>query len=77
MDFILVYPPFGVESLGYLVKCREQGGAIVVYELCVVPLLHVIANEYDVRELYISKVFVDEGVTMKRMRPAPQGRGSI
>ena len=25
--------------------------------------------------LYISKVFVDEGVTMKRMRPAPQGRG--
>ena len=26
-------------------------------------------------ELYISKIFVDEGVTMKRMRPAPQGRG--
>ena len=26
-------------------------------------------------ELYISKVFVDGGVTMKRMRPAPQGRG--
>lgn len=26
-------------------------------------------------ELYISKIFVDEGVTMKRMRPAQQGRG--
>ena len=26
-------------------------------------------------ELYISKIFVDEGVTMKRMCPAPQGRG--
>ena len=26
-------------------------------------------------ELFVSKVFVDEGVTMKRMRPAPQGRG--
>ena len=26
-------------------------------------------------ELYISKIFVDEGVAMKRMRPAPQGRG--
>ena len=26
-------------------------------------------------ELYVSKVFVDEGVTLKRMRPAPQGRG--
>ena len=26
-------------------------------------------------ELYITQIFVDEGVTMKRMRPAPQGRG--
>lgn len=26
-------------------------------------------------ELYITKIFVDEGVTFKRMRPAPQGRG--
>ena len=26
-------------------------------------------------ELFISKVFVDEGDTMKRKRPAPQGRG--
>lgn len=26
-------------------------------------------------ELYISKIFVNEGVTLKRMRPAPQGRG--
>ena len=26
-------------------------------------------------ELVVSRVFVDEGVTMKRMRPAPQGRG--
>ena len=26
-------------------------------------------------ELYISKLFVDEGVTLKRLRPAPQGRG--
>ena len=26
-------------------------------------------------ELYITKAFVDGGVTMKRMRPAPQGRG--
>ena len=29
----------------------------------------------DDGELYISRVFVDEGVTWKRMRPAPQGRG--
>lgn len=26
-------------------------------------------------ELFISKIYVDEGVTLKRMRPAPQGRG--
>ena len=26
-------------------------------------------------ELYISRIYVDEGQTVKRMRPAPQGRG--
>ena len=26
-------------------------------------------------ELFKTKIFVDEGVTLKRMRPAPQGRG--
>ena len=26
-------------------------------------------------ELFVTRVYVDEGVTMKRMRPAPQGRG--
>lgn len=26
-------------------------------------------------ELFITKVYVDAGVTLKRMRPAPQGRG--
>jgi large subunit ribosomal protein L22 len=26
-------------------------------------------------ELYITKIFVDEGATLKRMRHAPQGRG--
>ena len=26
-------------------------------------------------ELYISRIYVDEGKTLKRMRPAPQGRG--
>lgn len=26
-------------------------------------------------ELYVSRVFVDAGATLKRLRPAPQGRG--
>ena len=29
----------------------------------------------DDDELFISRIFVDEGQTLKRMRPAPQGRG--
>ena len=29
----------------------------------------------DSGELYISKIYVDEGKTLKRLRPAPQGRG--
>lgn len=29
----------------------------------------------DSGELYISKIFVDESKTLKRLRPAPQGRG--
>lgn len=34
-------------------------------------------NERKVEEgeLYVTKIYVDEGVTLKRMRPAPQGRG--
>jgi len=30
----------------------------------------------DQATLYVSKVFVDGGATLKRLRPAPQGRGS-
>ena len=26
-------------------------------------------------ELFVTRIFVDEGATLKRMRPAPQGRG--
>ncbi len=29
----------------------------------------------DDGELFVTRVFVDEGATLKRMRPAPQGRG--
>lgn len=29
----------------------------------------------DNGELFVTRVYVDEGVTLKRMRPAPQGRG--
>ena len=29
----------------------------------------------DSGELFVSKIYVDEGKTLKRLRPAPQGRG--
>ena len=29
----------------------------------------------DNGELFVTRVYVDEGVTLKRMRPAPRGRG--
>lgn len=33
------------------------------------------ARKAEDGELFITSIFVDEGVTLKRMRPAPQGRG--
>lgn len=45
-------------------------------------LLSAIANweqknerKAETGELYISTIYVDEGATLKRLRPAPQGRG--
>ena len=45
-------------------------------------LLSAIANweqkndrKADSGELFVSKIYVDEGKTLKRLRPAPQGRG--
>ena len=64
-------------ALGVL-RFSKKHAAIDVEKL----LLSAIANweakndrKAEDGELFISKVFVDEGVTMKRMRPAPQGRG--
>ncbi len=64
-------------ALGVL-RFSKKHAAIDVEKL----LLSAIANweakndrKAEDGELFISKIFVDEGVTMKRMRPAPQGRG--
>ena len=73
-----------------LVRGMEVNRALATLKFCVKAasadveklLRSAIANweaknerQAEAGELYISKVFVDEGVTMKRMRPAPQGRG--
>ena len=64
-------------ALGTL-KFSKKAASEVVEKL----LLSAIANweqkndrKAEEGELYITKIFVDEGVTLKRMRPAPQGRG--
>ena len=61
-----------------VLRFSKKAAAVDVRKL----LLSAIANweakndrKAEEGELYISKIFVDEGVTMKRMRPAPQGRG--
>ena len=74
-----------------LVRCMEGNRALRTLKFCVKAasadvekvLRSAIANweqKHDNRkveegELYITKIFVDEGATLKRMRPAPQGRG--
>lgn len=64
-------------ALGVL-KFSSKEAAVRVEKL----LLSAISNweqknerKAEAGELYISKVFVDCGPTLKRMRPAPQGRG--
>ena len=65
-------------ALGVLRFSKKQAAADVDETVAVRPVANWETKndrKADEGELYISKVFVDEGVTMKRMRPAPQGRG--
>lgn len=65
-------------ALGILRFSSRKASATRLLKL----LLSAIANWEQVNgrkteegELYISRVFVDGGATLKRLRPAPQGRG--
>ncbi|MCI6153872.1 MAG: 50S ribosomal protein L22 [Bacteroidales bacterium] len=65
-------------ALGILRFSSRKASAIRLLKL----LQSAIANWEQVNgrkseegELYISRVFVDGGATLKRLRPAPQGRG--
>ena len=64
-------------ALGTL-RFSKKAASLVVEKV----LLSAIANweqknerKAEDGELYITRIFVDEGVTLKRMRPAPRGRG--
>ncbi|MCH5181073.1 MAG: 50S ribosomal protein L22 [Prevotellaceae bacterium] len=64
-------------ALGTLKFCKKAASADVEK-----LLLSAIANweqkndrKAEDGELFVTKIFVDGGATLKRMRPAPQGRG--
>lgn len=64
-------------ALGTL-QFSKKAASVDLYRL----LLSAIANweqkndrKADEGELYVTRVYVDGGATLKRMRPAPQGRG--
>ncbi|KAA9333769.1 50S ribosomal protein L22 [Adhaeribacter soli] len=65
-------------ALGIL-KFEANSGAEKIEKLLLSALSNWQAKNEDARieesNLYIKAIFVDEGRTLKRLRPAPQGRG--
>ncbi|WP_347754519.1 50S ribosomal protein L22 [Agrococcus sp. ProA11] len=67
------------EALAIL-KFAPQGASEPVYKLVASAVANArvkadAANEFlDEQDLYVSRVFVDEGTTLKRFRPRAQGR---
>lgn len=66
------------QALG-LLKFEANLGAEKIEKLLLSALSNWQAKNEDSRvedsNLYIKQIFVDEGKTLKRLRPAPQGRG--
>jgi large subunit ribosomal protein L22 len=68
-----------VNSALGLLKFEANQGAERIEKLLLSALSNWQAKNEDLRvedsNLYIKAIFVDEGKTLKRLRPAPQGRG--
>ena len=68
-----------VNSALGLLKFEANSGAEKIEKLLLSALSNWQAKNEDLRvedsNLYITQIFVDEGKTLKRLRPAPQGRG--
>ena len=68
-----------VNSALGLLKFEANQGAERIEKLLLSALSNWQAKNEDLRvedsNLYIKQIFVDEGKTLKRLRPAPQGRG--
>jgi large subunit ribosomal protein L22 len=67
-----------VNSALGLLKFEANSGAEKIEKLLLSALSNWQAKNEDLRvedsNLYIKQIFVDEGKTLKRLRPAPQGR---
>ena len=68
-----------VNSALGLLKFEANQGAERIEKLLLSALSNWQAKNEDLRvedsNLYVKQIFVDEGKTLKRLRPAPQGRG--
>ena len=68
-----------VNSALGLLKFEANSGAEKIEKLLLSALSNWQTKNEDLRvedsNLYIKQIFVDEGKTLKRLRPAPQGRG--
>jgi len=60
-----------------VLKFNQRGAALLVKKVLDSAIANAENNEgADVDELFVSTIYVDEGPTMKRMRPRAKGRGS-
>ena len=65
----------GVEDALALLECSNKKAAQIIRKILDSAIANAENNEgADVDELKISRIFVDEGMTMKRLRPRAKGR---
>ena len=64
-----------VEKALEILEFSNKGAAVLVKKVLNSAIANAEHNEgADIDELYVSKVFVDDGPTMKRIKPRAKGR---
>ena len=66
-----------IEAIDILKHMKKKASDIILKILYSAGANAKILNpDIDEKELYVKKIYVDEGITMKRFRPRARGRGS-
>ena len=66
-----------IEAIDILKHMKKKASEIILKILYSAGANAKILNpDIDEKELYVKKIYVDEGITMKRFRPRARGRGS-